>query len=347
MGFRVDLGVRDLTFRRRSLAPLILILVAMTLLQRAPGGEVEGPLLAPASTPEADALNTAAEATAPEADQRGLVDAAANEQFVLPPEQHPWGRFAPGAWRTLRITAVAADQQADQPAETVVVQTEVLRAIDDDRYTLDVQATVEIGGKSLVGNWRQRQLSFALDRAVTRIVHKSLGESSAEVGAFETPCAVWELAYEVDAISMVDRVYYNGQIAPFVLLRESVEQVESTARPPQVVRTELVGRQLPYVIRDQSIQCDCRRRTTRGAKGRSVEIAFVTDAIPGGEAAAWSTDWNAQGNRVRSSRSELVDYGKTWVEPRRALLPRRRVRQQRRQDRRTGNQEMAPVPGPR
>lgn len=280
-----------------------------------------------------------ADSSAPKQPQ--LIDPAGratNPTFSLPRAQHAWVRFASGAWRTIRVTTLATPTGADAPLESSAVQTEVLKSASDDHYVIEVQATVETGGKTIVGQWRERRLHLLVDRTASSLAHRRLGDASVAVNFTDVPCNVWELSYVHDSQSMVDRIFYNSEVPPYVLRRESIEQGGMEDRPHSVERTEYIAIQLPYVVNDDALMCDCRRRYTSGVKGRTVEIAFVSNEIPGGEAAAWSTEWDAEGKRVRTTRTELVDYGDHWDDDlqdvqRRRLLPRRQRRVERRRNR--------------
>ena len=110
------------------------------------------------------------------ATQPGLAEPAVNssngvdpkpeacEPYQLPNEHHPWASFRPGAWRELQIVTETFDEAGQLTSRNITTQREILEAVADGKFSLKVQATVDLGTKRIVGAWKTRVLDLATDR---------------------------------------------------------------------------------------------------------------------------------------------------------------------------------------
>ena len=230
-------------------------------------------------------------------------------EFHLPEEHHAWGRFAPGAWREFQVTTETFDSEQKLVNRSVTTQKEVLEASDDHTYTLKVQAAVDLVGKRIVGDWKTRVLHWATDGTgeITQTVQADTVAMSVE--GVKAECQLWELTYRDDARLLLDRIYYYPQRFPFIAKRETYEHEQSpeTSIPEQ--STEVTAWVIPYVLQGKMVRCSCLGILQQRPKGRSSRILFTSPDVPGGEVAAWTSDYDSQGQLTRWSTMELIGYG--------------------------------------
>ncbi len=240
---------------------------------------------------------------------------AVTEFFRLPAEHHPWARFAPGAWREVEITTETFDEQGELVNRSVTTQQEILKSVSGDRYTLDVQATVDLVGKRIVGAWITRVLHLPTDRAGEIVETVPLDDASIHVGGREIECQTWKVVYRDDARTLIDRIRYTPGHFPFVLDRTTLPGNGADNSPQTAIQVvSAVALDIPYTIDDQVIRSSCVQTKRQGDKGSTNRIAFIAAEVPGGELVARTSDFDLQGTLTRWSTQELLRYGLTPLE---------------------------------
>ena len=233
-------------------------------------------------------------------------------RLTFPPAHHRWARFQPGAWRELRITTETFDNEGKVVSRSVTTQQEILQGVNEEDYVFDVQATVDLSGKHIAGDWKSRVLQLVTDSAGQIVDTQQLDGASLSVDGRLVDCQVWKIRYREDARTLVDRIYYAPDLFPYILQRETSEAGEKASDQPPTERTEkVIALAVPYVVGGRLATCSCIQTIRGGAKGNTVRVAFESDEVPGGEVAAWSTDYDDQGRRIQWSVQELLSYGKT------------------------------------
>ena len=269
---------------------------------------------------------------ADESVEQALDESPVPEPFVLPAQHHNWARFPAGSWREIQTTTETFDEVGAVVSRSVTTQQESLQSASDERYALDVQATVDLVGKRITGKWINRVLHTVTEGAGQIVSTRRVEDESLTLANRTVNCQVWEVTYNDDARSLVDRVYYSPEQFPYILRRKtSSESSTEDGSPPVEQLQSVVAIEMPYLVEGQVLRCTCLETTRRGEKGSSVRVALVSEQVPGGEVAVWSTDFDPQGQRSRWSSQELVDYGQTALA--KPVEKRRETRRARRQNR--------------
>jgi hypothetical protein len=127
-------------------------------------------------------------------------------------------------------------------------------------------------------------------------------------------CQVWEVDCRGDKQNLQETLYYDSAHYPFVLKRETVATpldpelgLGEQATVQQTI--EVVALEMPYRLGKQMQSCVCLRTKRHRSKGTTVQLAICHPSVPGGEVAAWSTEFDTEGNRVGWSATTLLDYG--------------------------------------
>lgn len=232
------------------------------------------------------------------------------EQFTYPSQHHLWAKFPIGSWREIEITTETFDASGKIYGRSVTLQKETLKAIAEDSYVLETQATVEVSGKQIVGPVNTRILRLLTDRP--GVVFSISRRDDEIVMLDERPieCEVWDVLYGEDAQNLRDRVYYSAEKFPHVLRRETFEEAEQVPVATTPTDTSgLVAEHVPLLIGDQLVPCVCEKSVRFREKGSIQNIRMISSKIPGGEAQAWSTDFNADAQPNRWSVLKLLDFG--------------------------------------
>lgn len=241
-------------------------------------------------------------------------DSPVDERFLLPAEHHPWAHFPVGAWREIQTTTENFDEAGVVVSQSLTTQMENLQSVSPDRYALNVQATVDVVGKRVAGNWITRVLNMTTDDAGQIIETRRQEDQVLTLTNQDVNCQVWDVLHRDDARTLVDHILYSPEQYPHVLRRETAEVASPDGDPrPSEQAVNIVAVEIPYLLGDQVLQCTCLRTTRQGDKGSTVKITLVSEQVPGGEVAVWTTDFDAQGKRARWSSQELLGYGMVAV----------------------------------
>ena len=254
----------------------------------------------------------------------------APDPFVLPAEHHRWARFLPGAWCELQTVTETFDETGKLVSRNNTAQKEILQQVEKEKYALKVQATVELSGKRIVGDWKIRVLSLATDGAGQVAGSRRREDRTLQLAGRAVTCQVFEIPYRDGARNLRDRIHYDPQRFPFVLLRETfvdsgkekqlLKVSAAKASPPEVAtakivqQTEVLALEIPYLVGRELLDCSWLRTVRHRAKGNTVKLMMLNKTVPGGKVAVWSSDFDAQGQRVRWSGTTLLAYGETSPE---------------------------------
>ncbi|MEM9354293.1 MAG: hypothetical protein AAGA92_14900 [Planctomycetota bacterium] len=229
---------------------------------------------------------------------------------VFPAATHLWGRFPVGSYRVLRTITETFNPDGSLLGKSVTTKHEVLKAVVDDTYVLDVKAAVDLDGKQVSGDWKTRALKLATDEPGRLIESADLGAATVEVHGEPFECRLWEFRYADENETVVQQTHYRRDGFPHaVRMSRTVLTEEEGGGPEATLSMEVTTMPVPYLLRGRIVS-GCRTRwSRRSAKGRTVRSVFLCESVPGGAVEASSTDTDSEGRRVRHSVTELVDYG--------------------------------------
>ena len=232
------------------------------------------------------------------------------EQFVFPAEQHLWGHFPVGSWRETEIATETLDDVGKVYGRSVTTQKEVLKALADDSYVLEVQATVVISGKEIVGPINTRILRRLTDRSGAIFSEVRQEDELLTVGNASVACQVWDVVYSEETSNWRDRIYFSSDTFPYVIRRDRFENVKDS--PIAEIATEssrVLAVQLPFSLEGRVIPCVCEQSHRQRGKGGTQTVKLISREIPGGEVQSWSTDFDIDSRPNRWSVLKLLDYG--------------------------------------
>lgn len=232
------------------------------------------------------------------------------EQFVYPAEHHLWTQFPIGSWRKIEITTETFDDSGNIYGRSVTTQKETLKALADDSYVLEIEATVEVSGRQIVGPINTRILRLLTDRLGVVFSTTRRDDEIIVFNDRSIECQVWDVLYGEEAQNLRDRIYYTPEKFPYVLRRETFEEVENLpvgTTPVDV--SSVIAEYVPMLVDNQLLSCVCEKSTRLRDKGSIQSIRMLSPKIPGGEVHVWSTDFNIEAKPNRWSVLKLLKYG--------------------------------------
>ncbi|TWU24660.1 hypothetical protein [Bythopirellula polymerisocia] len=231
------------------------------------------------------------------------------EQFAFPASHHPWAKFPIGSWREIEIVTETFDESGKVYGRSVTTQKEVLKALADDSYVLDIQATVNVSGKQIVGPVNTRILRLLTDQSGVVFSTTRSDDETILLDDQSFKCQVWDVLYGEETRNLRDRLYYSSELFPHILRRETFEVTEHL--PVETLPTDIssvVARNIPLPVDNQIIPCVCEKTTRLRDKGGIQIIRMVSPSVPGGEVQSWSTDFNAKSEPNRWSVQKLLKF---------------------------------------
>jgi hypothetical protein len=226
----------------------------------------------------------------------------------------------------MRITTETFDATGKSLGVSITTETETLGEVNDGHYALESQSEVEVGGSKLRGPTRQHVLQMITNSADERTEAVEQPAEQINLDGRAIPCSVWRVKVARSDRQLVYDVYYNESVWPFVLRRDVVEKASNDAEPLSTTRESVVRSQVPVVLDDRIVTGAHILSTTETPAGRTERFEIHSRDVPGGLVSKATTEWDAEGHRIRWSTTELFDYGTETRErrPLRRILRRGR-----------------------
>ena len=229
------------------------------------------------------------------------------QEPALPKEQHPWGRFPAGSWKSVRVVSETLDEKGNV-ANVIRTETRTtLVAADAQGYALRIESTVEVAGKRFASQPQVVKHGYYGETAGQPVTVKKLGDEEVVIDGRSVPSEVRQATIEADGVKRVSKIYYSSRISPYLLRRETTteglpdEQANKTT-------VETVALDLPHKVLSQ-VQSAAYIKTTRiSPQGTKVTLEVHCDNVPGGVVSHSSGDTDASGRTIRRSTLELIDY---------------------------------------
>ena len=232
------------------------------------------------------------------------------EVYQVDLAKHAWAKFPVGAWREIEIVTETAGADGSGISRSVTTQLERLKSVTNDQYVLEVQATVDLAGKKIVGQARPRLLNIAMNKSGQVLESHRQEDQEILAASGLVQCQVWDVVYSDDSNTKVDHIFYAPDTYPYVLRRESASAsgTPDGLSPTDEVAT-VIARELSYSHQAGPLDCACVQTVSSSEKGSTVRLTMQSPAVPGGEVTQWATDFDTAGKRTKWSRQELVGYG--------------------------------------
>jgi hypothetical protein len=254
--------------------------------------------------------------------------APARQPADAPRQQHAWGRFAPGAWKTIRVVTETLDSGGAVASRSMTESTTTLTQADDKSFTLRIESVMEVAGKRIIADPQtlsQRYNGTSPNQTPER---RTLPDERLLIDGQEYVCQVEEVTVLGPMSRTVTRTWHAPRIAPFVLKRDSTTTNPNDGALIGRSTQEVVALDMPHKLLDKSLSAAHVKVTQTHDKGTTVTMAITTFDVPGGVVAHTTKELDPTGRVVRRGTLELIDYGLESSPP--DELPLRRPRRMRR-----------------
>jgi len=219
---------------------------------------------------------------------------------------HVWGRFRPGSWvivqQGIETLGDGGSVVARQSCETRMT----LAASDDTALTLQVQASLDVGGKKL--DSAPQELRQGVHAEVPDIAQATeLDPEDLLIAGQTYRCEVHLAETEVDGRRTVTKSGVAPQTTPLVLRRVTTTTDAATGRTIGETIHEVLSLSRQRVMA-RSRQVAELRIVQRHPRGQTTSYAVSCPEIPGGLVSQTSEEFDTQGKLLRRTKMQLVDF---------------------------------------
>lgn len=237
---------------------------------------------------------------------------------------HPWGRFAPGAWKLVRVVTETLDEKGKVASASTTETKTTLLAVDDQGVTLRVEVTVDVAGKRFDNEPQVVKQGFHGELPNHTVEVKEAGHTSLTIGQRKIPCEVRQVRMSQGNHQTVTKVFSSELVAPHVLRRESVTtDVKNDVKLSETVM-EVLALDMPWKVLAEIKSSAYTRTVSTHSGGTTTTFAVTSDDVPGAVVCHSSKELDPNGRVVRRSALELVDYGLESSSERMGLFQRLR-----------------------
>jgi hypothetical protein len=227
----------------------------------------------------------------------------------IPMEHHCWGRFEPGAWQQSRTVTETLDEQGNVVSLATTEQKTTLVAVEKDEVTLRIESTVEVGGKKFAAPVQVVSQGAHGEVVGRNIETEDLGSEPARVDGQPIVCRVKRFVIADHEDQKTVKVYYSPTVAPYVIRRETVVTGRRARRAARRTAVEVVALEMPHKVFAEIVPTTHTKTVQENEKGSTVAFAVHAHDVPGEIVTCSTKEVDADGQLVRRSTTEIVDFG--------------------------------------
>jgi hypothetical protein len=139
-------------------------------------------------------------------------------------------------------------------------------------------------------------------------------------------CRVYRLATRNTTTETVTKVYYSDTVEPYILKRETVKSDIATGQKVSEAKVDVIATDVPCRVLGVLRKCSNVRCVNEHANGTSTTLAVTSSDVPGDVVCHTLKGVDSDGQMVRRSTLELIDYGHQPEERPRGLFRWKRLR---------------------
>lgn len=235
----------------------------------------------------------------------GLAEADANA-FLR--RFHVWGRFQPGSWVVVRQNVETLDPMGQVVSTSSTETRTTLAGVEDKCLTLQVQASLEVGGKKLDGPTQELKQGPQGERPDTPVSFTVVGEEDLKLQGRTYRCRVEQSESTADGKKTVTRVWSSPDAEPFDLRRQTTVVDETAGKVVEETTVEVVSLAQQRRILARFRPAAEIRIVYRHPHGSTTARAVNCPDVPGGIVSQSAEDFDADGKLLRRTNLELVDF---------------------------------------
>lgn len=232
---------------------------------------------------------------------------AAAQEAAIRIEQHPWGRFPVGSWKTVRVISETLDDDGNVANITTTDTRSTLVAADTKGFTLKVEVTVEVAGKRFVSQPQLAKHGYFGEIAGEPLAVKKTGDAELTINGVKVPCELQQLTLETAETKRVSTLHYSNAVFPYIMRRETTTTDGPDAKPSSTL-VEVVATGPPEKVLGELKPAAFVKTVRNGAGGSSITMEVQCHDVPGGVVSHSAQEMNPAGRTIRRSTLELLDY---------------------------------------
>ena len=227
----------------------------------------------------------------------------------IPKEHNGWGRFAPGAWQTARIITESFDDEGNPTGTTTTVERIALQRSRRGYATLRIESVLEVGGKKFDSPVRTISVGYHGEEIGNRTLMQEIGPEETKVEGEPIPCRVRQYEIESPGQHKLVKIHYSKETPPYLLRRETVTTLGEDEEPAYRNQVEVTALDRPYPVLDEIKKTSHQKMVKTNGKSAITKWSIHAADIPGEVVSYRSEEKNNQGQLIRRSTMELMDYG--------------------------------------
>jgi hypothetical protein len=235
----------------------------------------------------------------------GLAEADAGELFR---RFTVWGRFRPGSWVVVRQATDNLDPTGQVVSSSSTETRTTLAGVDERFLTLKVQASLEVGGKTLEGPPQEVRQGPNGERPEAPVVLAVVGEEDVRIQDQVFRCQIRQSEHQLAGKRTVTRIWTSPEVDPFELRRKTTIIDAATGRTTDETIVEVVSLPLQRRILARFRPAAEVSIVHRHDRGSTSARGYCCPDVPGGVVSQSSEDYDAAGRLLRRTRTELIDF---------------------------------------
>lgn len=262
----------------------------------------------------------------------GPVLSLAFAEGAVPRNRHPWGRFAIGSWKRVRVQSESLDENGQVTGTSTTETTTTLVDVDKDGYTLHIEVTIEVAGRRRPATPQIIKQGFNGEPKGQQVSFKKIGDGSVTIAGSIITSEIRQTIVNGGNTKRITTIHYSDKIAPFVLKLNTTITDLTKQESKYQTEVEVIAISMPCKVLAEMMTTSHVKTIHKQPNGSRVTLEVQCINVPGGVVSHSSKETNAKGQVVRRSILELLDYGIGEEQDdrrgnRRRVLPRKEKRQ--------------------
>ena len=254
-----------------------------------------------------------------------LTDRSVGQEKNANRQHHSWARFGIGSWKRVRVLTETLDQDGAVDKTTTEETKTTLVQVDESRYTIKVETTVEVAGKRLQGGPRHITRGYHGEVNGQKAKIEELGFREVMICGQPYRSKVRRIVIDDAGTRLVSEVCYAANTTPHVLQRVTKGTAGKTNRFESLVQVMAMNRSSNVL--GQTMLASHIKTVNKLANGEITETLEVhCEAIPGGVVSHNEQMLDENGRVTQRRTLELLGYEAFGVSQRVNRPGRRRPR---------------------
>jgi hypothetical protein len=246
------------------------------------------------------------------------------QEAGIPAELHPWGRFKPGTWKTVRVVTETLDEQGQVVSTSKTDTKTTLLNVGNDGVTLEVEACMEVAGKRFRVEPQTVREGFHGEAAGSNVQLKEPTDGEITIEDRKIPCKIQRLSLVAPNGKTNLTLHYSTTVPPYVLKRQCVVTDADGDSTVSETNKDAIALDMPVRVLDRLRNGSYVRTVHESGKTTVTTMSVVVGDVPGGVVSHSSKEVDKSGRLLRRSTLELVDYNTDPDRERSGLFGRKR-----------------------